>query len=96
VQQSPRTADLTLSNLLRQVSNGSFREAATQRLVLQATAAKGRSLQVFLATGKPSSPKSVALAQIQPSSCRVRRLGGRQLNTFQVLPEQQGVKPYDQ
>jgi len=62
-----------------------------------AASSLGRSsLQVFLATGKPSAPKSVALAQIQPSSCRVRRLGGRQLNTFQVLPEQQGVKPYDQ
>ena len=38
-----RTADLGLSNLLRQVSNGSFRKAATQRVVLRATATKGRS-----------------------------------------------------
>jgi len=37
-----RTSDLELSISLRQVSNGSFAKAATQRVTRRATAAMGR------------------------------------------------------
>ncbi|MEP1991981.1 MAG: hypothetical protein ABJJ09_10035 [Ascidiaceihabitans sp.] len=39
---SVRTSDLELSISLRQVSNGSFAKAATQRVTRRATAAMGR------------------------------------------------------
>jgi len=44
-----RTADLELSILLRQVSNGSFAEAAAQRVTRRATAAMGRSCRLMAA-----------------------------------------------
>jgi len=50
-----RTADLELSILLRQVSNGSFAEAAAQRVARRATAAMGRKHQCpgFFTPGFP-------------------------------------------
>ena len=54
-----------------------------------------RSLQVFLYRNREASViNGCRLAPNSTALCRMRRLGERVFNTFQVWPEHRGVKPY--
>ncbi len=67
-----RTADLVLSNLLRQVSNGSFRKAATQRLVLRPTATMSRLCRPTLRAKRAFSAATMNVPRALPANLRRR------------------------